>query len=176
MALRNSIRAPRGRRIYLGALAAVSLSAGCGYAAGYRTPPGVRSIAVPIFNNATIPLRREIEFDLTSALRKEIQTRTELRISDTGSADMAIHGTIREFRERVVAEGRVDQKTESSISIEVEVFVEDYLNSKQWRERVTVREPLSIQIGETFDSARGRAIGNLAEKILEQVEYWESGS
>ena len=152
------------------------LIAGCGYSAGYRAPPGVLTVAVPIFNNATFPLRREIEYDLTNALRKEIQTRTSLRIVDSGSADMAIHGTVRHFKERVVAEGRVDQKIESSISIDVEVFVEDYLNSKQWRERVTVREPLSIQIGETFDSARGRAIGNLAEKILEQVEYWESES
>lgn len=133
-------------------------------------------MAVPIFNNATFPLRREVEYDLTSALRKEIQTRTSLSLTDAGEADMAIHGTVREFREKLVAEGRVDQKTESSISIEVEVVVEDYLNARQWRERITVREPLSIQIGETFDAARSRAIGNLAEKILEQIEYWEEES
>jgi len=130
-------------------------------------------VAVPIFNNATFPLRREVEYDLTSALRQEIQTRTSLRLADSADADMAVHGTVREFRERLVAEGRVDQKTESSISIEVEVVVEDFVNGKQWRERVTVREPLSVQIGETFDVARARAIGNLAEKILEQIEYWE---
>lgn len=162
---------PACRLALLGLL--VSLAPGCGYSAGYRVPPGVRSIAVPVFNNATFPLRREVELDLTSALRKEILTRTTLRLAEASEADLAVFGTILELRERLVAEGRADQKTESSISIEVDLIVEDYLSSRQWREKVSVREPLSVQIGETFDVARSRAIGNLAEKILEQIEFWE---
>ncbi len=157
-------------------LSAVAMScAGCGYAMGYRSPEGARSIAVPIFNNETFPLRREIEYDLTSALRKEVQTRTRLKLADSGSADLALYGTVRDFKERVVAEGRADQKIESSIVIDVDLVMEDYVNGKQWRDSLSVREPLSIQIGETLDTARGRAIANLAEKILEQVEYWEEG-
>jgi hypothetical protein len=150
--------------------------AGCGYAPGYTSPPGVRTVAVPTFNNATFPLRREVEYDLTSTLRKEINTRTNLRLVDSGVADMTIHGTVREFREKLVAEDRQDRKTESSIIVEVDLVVEDYVNAKQWKERVSVREPLSTQTGETLETARSRALGNLAEKIIEQVEFWEAGS
>lgn len=87
---------------------------------------------------------------------------------------MAVYGSITSFRERLVAEGRVDEKIESSIVVEVSLIVEDYLARRQRKiPRVQVTEPLSVQIGETVDEARRRAIGNLAEKIVEQLESWE---
>lgn len=152
----------------------LSTVVGCGYTPGFRAPPGVRSIAVPIFDNETFPLRREVEYDLTSALRKEIQTRTDLRLASEDDADMVVYGTVSRFRERVIAEGRVDEKIESSIVVEVALRVEDYRNGLQWKVGpVSVTEPLSVQTGETLDVARSRAIGNLAERILEELESWE---
>jgi len=88
---------------------------GCNYSLGVPLPPSVRTVAVPTFNNNTFPLRREIEYELTSAVRKEIQSQTSLQISSSGGADLVIHGTIVEFREQVVAEGKHDQKIESTI-------------------------------------------------------------
>lgn len=147
---------------------------GCGYSVGFKAPRDVRSISVPIFQNETFPLRREVEYDLTRAIREEIQTRSDLRLVDDEAADMAVYGSITSFRERLVAEGRVDEKIESSIVVEVSLIVEDYLARRQRKiPRVQVTEPLSVQIGETVDEARRRAIGNLAEKIVEQLESWE---
>jgi predicted PilT family ATPase len=151
-------------------------SAGCGYALGYRTPDSVTTIAVPIFNNETFPLRREIEYELTNAVRKEIQTKTHLELVDQDAADMVVYGTIREFQERVVAEGRRDEKIESNIHVTVELVVEDYRNKRRWRERVRVREPLSIERGETLEVAEKRAFENLAERILVTLESWEEPS
>jgi len=54
--------------------------------------------------------------------------------------------------------------------------VEDYKNGKRWEDHVRVYEPLSVDIGETLDEARTRAISNLAEKILLALESWEEGS
>ena len=84
---------------------------GCGYSLGYRTPSAVQSVAVPIFQNQTFPLRREIEYELTSAFRKEIQARTQLCLTNSLDADMVVHGTIRYYRERVIAEGDSDQNS-----------------------------------------------------------------
>ncbi|MBI4604286.1 MAG: hypothetical protein HY721_20190 [Planctomycetes bacterium] len=149
---------------------------GCGYSAGYRAPPSVETIAIPLFSNETFPLRRDVEHELTSALRKEVQARTALRLVGSEQADLVLYGTVRDFREKLVAEGRRDQKIESTVVISVRVVLEDYRNGRRREETVTVREPLSVQLGETLEAARRRAIANLAEKVLEQVEWWEEGA
>ena len=43
---------------------------------------------MPIFDNMTFPLRRDIEYELTSALRREIQARTRLRLVDDRVAEV----------------------------------------------------------------------------------------
>jgi hypothetical protein len=145
---------------------------GCGYGLGYRAPPSVERIAVPIFDNQTFPLRREIEYDLTSELRKAIQTRTSLVLAPADDADMIVHGTVKDFQERVVAEGANDRKLESNVFIRVHVVVEDYRNLRRWEERVEVAEPLSTEAGQSIESATLRAIRKLADRILDAIEYW----
>ena len=147
--------------------------AGCGYSLGYRAPPQVRTIAVPMFNNETFPLRREVEYELTSALREEIQSRTGLRLTDEREADWVIHGTIRDFREAVIAEGPRDEKIEATVVITVRVTAEDFKNQRRQSESIRVQEPFSIELGDTLEGARRRAVGNLAERILLTIESWE---
>ena len=151
------------------------LVAGCGYSAGYRAPPSVESVAVPIFQNATFPMRREVEYEVTKALRNEILARTSLRLTDDRDADMAVYGTVREFRENVVTEGAHDKKIESILVIVVGLIVEDYRNARRSQSEVRVREPFSPQLGETSETVRARAIKNLSERMLLNIESWEEG-
>ncbi len=165
---------PRSRRARCAAsllfLCGVS---GCGYTLGFRAPPGARTVAVPIFNNATFPLRREVEFELTSAFRQEVQARTGLVLIDESSnPDLVVRGRILDFRERVVAEGRLDQKTESQVLALVELQIENYLDGTRRIEAVNDLEPFSILAGETFAVGRRRAIRNLAEKLVVAMEDW----
>ena len=145
---------------------------GCGYRLGVQAPPGVYRIAVPTFTNQTFPLRRDIEAELTSALREEIQGRTALRLVPDGSSDMTVYGWVREFRERVLAEGELDEKFESMVSIRIDLRIEDYVNGTVREEKVVETQPLSASRGEKIDAARRRAVDNLAEKILLKVEAW----
>ena len=154
-------------------LSGLMFLAGCGYSLGYRAPPSVVTVAVPIFHNGTFPLRRELEYDLTAAVRTEIQNRTSLVLVDSDTADMAIQGTIRDFRERVVGEDERDKKIESRLLMTVHLLVEDYQRRKRWEETVRADEPVSVEIGETLDVARRRAIENLAEKIVNTLDSWE---
>jgi len=145
---------------------------GCGYRLGVQTPPGVYRIAVPTFTNQTFPLRRDIDTELTSPLRREIQGRTALRLVADGDSDMTVYGWVREFRERVLAEGELDEKLESMVSIRIDLRIEDYVNGTVREETVVENQPLSTSRGESIDAARGRAVDNLAEKILLKVESW----
>jgi hypothetical protein len=155
------------------ALAAL-VAPGCGYHLGYETAPGVRTVAVPIFQNATFPLRREVEYDLSSAFRQEIQARTDLRIIDESAGpDMIVRGKILEFRERVVAESRTDVKTESTLIAHVELRIENYRDGTLRVEKVSDTEPFSIESGESFRDGAKRAIGNLAEKLVVALEDWD---
>jgi outer membrane lipopolysaccharide assembly protein LptE/RlpB len=69
--------------------------AGCGYhAAGSAThiPPDVRSIAVPVF--ATHAQAYRTEMVLTQAVVRELDTRTRLRVVNSGDADATLNGVI----------------------------------------------------------------------------------
>ncbi len=154
-------------------LLALAAGSGCGYTLGHRVPPGVRTVSVPIFENATFPLRREVEFEVSSAFRREIQARTDLRIVDEdGSPDLVIRGRILEFRERVIAEGRRDVKTESNLLSLVELRIENSREGTLRLERVSDVEPFSIERGESFETGRRRAIQNIAEKLVVAMEDW----
>jgi|TARA_B100000809_G_scaffold258815_1_gene302668 hypothetical protein len=85
---------------------------------------------------------------------------------------MTVYGWIREFREKVLAEGELDEKLESLVSIRIDLRIEDYANRTVREEKVVETQPLSASRGESIDAARKRAIDNLAEKILLKVEPW----
>ena len=157
-----------------GLVSLLPLVAGCGYSLGARlgTSENSRtgSIAIPTFENQTFPLRRDLEFELTSGLRKAVQARTSWTIVADGSSDVSVYGTIRDLRERVLADDEIDRKIESMVSIVVHLRIEDYRSRNVREEIVTESEPLSITQGETLATARRRAVEGLARKILDQIQ------
>jgi hypothetical protein len=160
----------------VGPWALVLIVSGCGYSLGYRTPPNVETIAIPIFQNVTFPLWREVEYEVTEALRREVQARTRLRLTYSDTADLVVLGTVREFRPATLAEGEFDEKIESVLIVSAALVVEDYRNEQRYQvDEVRVSEPFSDQFGEGVDSVRPRAVKNLAEKMLLAIESWEDG-
>ena len=83
----------------------ISITVGCGYSPGYRLPRGVQKISVPVFRNETIPFRKDIEFELSRAVKRELQLRSEARLVSAEDADAVLHGTVLEFRQGVLVEG-----------------------------------------------------------------------
>ena len=155
-------------------LCLASLLPGCGYSLGYRKPPDVHSVAVPIFHNATFPLRRDVEFLLTSAVRKEILERTTLRLVDSEDADMVLRGRIVEFREFLDVEGDRDEKIESTIFAAVDLVLEDKVNEFRVQlPRVTTSEPFSERAQQSFESSTGTVVERLAERVVAAMEYWD---
>ncbi|MBT8484991.1 MAG: hypothetical protein HKO59_08555 [Phycisphaerales bacterium] len=85
--------------LMMAAIAAAGLG-GCvsdptlGYAAGSVFPSGIETIAIPIAENRTFS--RDIQFDLTDALIKEVQARTPYRVTDLARADSLLLVQIRD--------------------------------------------------------------------------------
>ena len=166
-------RVARYPRVFVVAPAVLAgMLAGCGYAPGVRMGPDVRTVAVPTFENHTVPLRRDLEFELTSLVRRAIQERSSLTIVEDGVADVSVYGEIRDFNEYIVAEDQVDRALESVVTIVVLLQVEDYRSRTVAREVVSESEPLSITQGESLSAARRRALGGLARKILDHLQVY----
>jgi Lipopolysaccharide-assembly len=151
---------------------ATSLLAGlaaCGYHAGLILPEGVRTVAVPVFDNDTF--RREIEVELTQAVAGELSGRTPLRIvADAADADLVVRGRIQSFEQRVLADRGRNTITESSVVVGVKVVLENRLAGTRKTLALTTREPFSTFKGQSLASARAEAFENLAEQIAHALE------
>ncbi len=84
---------------------------------GYSTetiyPTTVGSIAIPIFDNPTF--YRGLEFDLTDALVKEVQTHTPYKITTQSKADSVLTGQIRHVELRQLSKSPLTGLTEEAI-------------------------------------------------------------
>ena len=67
----------------------------CGYHYAEVYPAGYATVAVPIFENKTF--EREVAYDLTEAIIKEIEQRTPYKVADLAHADTLLrgHGEVR---------------------------------------------------------------------------------
>jgi Lipopolysaccharide-assembly len=114
-------------------MAAAMLGAGCasdphaGYAAASAFPEQIHTIAVPIFENDT--LVRDIEFDLTDALVKEIEARTPYKVTRSAVADSILLGHVRKVE--------LDQLSKSSLTGLGQEVVMRVTIDFEWRDLTT---------------------------------------
>ena len=66
-----------------------------GYSAMSVFPDGISSVSVPIFKNETFV--RDVEFELTDALIKEIEARSPYKVMSEARADTVLIGEIRKI-------------------------------------------------------------------------------
>lgn len=75
-----------------------------GYSSQSLYPTEFRSVAIPIFKNST--MSRNMEFMLTDAVIKHVQSRTPYRIVDETYADTLLTGTIKSVQLRTLNQSR----------------------------------------------------------------------
>ena len=73
-----------------------------GYSSNSLYSPAYRSVALPIFKNET--MMRELEFQLTDALIKEIESKTPYRILGEQYADTLLTGTIKNVELQTISQ------------------------------------------------------------------------
>ncbi len=131
----------RARRVSPAGLAVAVWLVGCasdpseGWSMNTTYPEGISSIAVGVFENST--LDRDIEFELTDALIKEIEARTPYRVTSTGRADTILTGRIHNIERR-----QLSKSTLTGLSEEVTVGVTIDL---KWRDLRTGETLLELE-------------------------------
>jgi outer membrane lipopolysaccharide assembly protein LptE/RlpB len=90
----------------LAAVLAMAALAGCGYQARFDVPPHLKTFTVATFTNKT--LERNLDFEFTQALVREIHAKTRLRAAPPDEADLVITGEIDELSREVLRRKRGD--------------------------------------------------------------------
>ena len=150
-------------------LAAISLC-GCGYTAGSLTPYGIKTVAVPIFQNDT--LYRGYEFLLTKAIITEIATRTSLHPTARDAAETMLVGNITSIRQSTVIKDENRQATQFDVTIAVNILWTDTRTGKPIVPAQTLAETVQVTTdrGENFENALIQALRKLARSIVYTLE------
>jgi hypothetical protein len=164
--------------VLLAAAVAAAFPLGCGYMVGNGFGPEIRTVSVPIFQNNTY--RRNIEYQLTEAVQKEIQNRTPFRLASGDEADTRLLGTIVEVRKDVLGETQFDDPRELQLTLMVRVTWEDLRTGRVLAEQevpltpdlipVTGQAEFAPEVGHSLATATQDSVNRLARKIVNMME------
>ncbi|MHC4995166.1 MAG: LPS assembly lipoprotein LptE [Planctomycetota bacterium] len=140
-----------------------------GYSSEELYDPSFRSVAVNLFENRSF--YREIEFQLTEALTKEIESRTPYKVTHAGGADTQITGTILSANKRLLSRSR-----DGGIGQELQLTVIASFEWKDLRSGRIVRKRSTISgtgefvpalgLSEPVEIARHEAVSELSREIV----------
>ena len=152
---------------------AVALSAltGCGYSTARPFPTDIQTIHVEMFQSKEF--RRELEFRLTEAIVKRIETDTPYRIAPRRRAQGLLTGEILKVENRTFGDDiDTDLPREIGSTVVVRYRLLDMSTG-----RILVERPRFVYqtsyippVGETFTQGMTRALDGLAELIVESME------
>jgi hypothetical protein len=164
-------RLPLGlRRVHIGVLlAGACLLSGCGYSSGGLYRENVCTVYVDMFQSKEF--RRGIEFQLTEALRKQIDRSTPYRNAPKQKADSIITGEVLEWREAMLGRNIYDQPREKAGSLIIRYRWQDMRTGK-----ILVDQPRLVTtveyvppVGETVYNARDDAVDRMARLVVENM-------
>ena len=158
----------------------LALVTGCaGYQVGNQTlyRPDVQTIYVPIFQSESF--RKDLGERLTEAVVKEIQLKTPYRVVCASDADSMLTGTIINETKTILSEDIDDVPRNIGTNLVARVRWESRTGDLL-RENLVALPPV-LQVSQTADlipeggqsvaTAHQRAISQLAEQIVAQMEY-----
>ena len=147
--------------------------AGCGYRARFDLPPHLQTFSVATFSNKT--LERNLDFEFTQALIREIQAKTRLRVAPSQEADLLVTGEIDELDRLVLRRGRLGAKSEMGHRLCVNVAMLERKKGRVFFEgkRITGRAEFRLYAGETERMARDELVREVARSVVSRAfEEW----
>jgi len=146
---------------------AVLLLAGCtGYKTKFDVPPHIKTYSVNIFTNKT--LERNVDFEFTQALIKEISAKTDLKMAKSDNADLLITGEIADYRRHSLRRKSRGLKSEMRHQLFVNVAMLDQRKDRMFfeGEDITRRAEFAMNQGQTRTQAREEVIRELAREVV----------
>jgi hypothetical protein len=155
-------------------LAALLLLGGCGYSTRALFPADVHSVGVPIFELSSQVFYQGVEFDLTEALKKQIETQTPYKVVAPDQADTVLQGRIVALTQQTLSytqQGGLPQEMQLSLVVDVEW--KSVHTGRVLREAkglvATGRYVPTRPVGETFSVGQHAAVALMADKIVGQM-------
>lgn len=168
------------RRDLLGILAlALAGQAGCGYSLRAPYDTNVRTIYVPTFRS--ISFRRDVQFQLTELVQKEIEKRTPYKVvGRIADADTILEGTVNFADKNIMVENpfNLPRQLTATMQVSVNWVHNPPLDYERNREPTLVADTVYFapELGETSATAFYRTNQNLATQIVDMMEEpWSAG-
>jgi hypothetical protein len=164
----------RPRRAWALVLAAVLVgTAGCCYSIRAPFDPSVRTVYVPVFRSITF--RRDVNFQLTELVQKEIEKRTPFKVVGTPEgADMILDGEINFADKNIIVENpfNLPRQLTAILFVNVKWTHNPPLAKELTALPVTVSATVNFvpEVGETSMTAFLRANQKLAMQIVDMME------
>ena len=151
-------------------LALFALISGCGYTNKSLISRKINSIYIPIFENKTF--RRGLEFDLTTAVKDIIMSKTKLRIVQEDNADTILSGVIVKVTEGMLSSNVADNIVESRVTTTVNMKLVDRRTGRTLVEQSGLVKSAEFVVsrGENVNTATQESLNALAETIIYQLE------
>lgn len=152
-------------------LAAIVLSAaGCGYSSKGLYRDDIRTVHVEIF--ASKEFRRDIEFLLTEAVQKRVNTDTPYRLAGRDRADTVLRGEVLEVRQASFAPDPVSrQPRDIQLTLAVRLEWKDQRSGE-----ILLDQPILLQAvdylpaaGESEPYAQQKAVDQMAARIVSRM-------
>jgi len=147
-----------------------SFMASCGYTSPSLIDQNVQSVYVPIFDNDTF--RRDLEYDLTKAIKEEILFGTQLKIVDEKHADTILTGILKDVQENVLIENPDAVTVESRVNVFVQFSWLDQRTGRILIDKQNVAASAEFIATRNEDIRTGEieAFVNTARKIINLME------
>ena len=147
------------------------LPAGCGYTMKSIYPAGIHTVAVPIWKNNTF--RRGLEFRLTEAIDKNIESRTPYRLVPMNQADTELTGTI-----ETVIEGVLSNSFQTNLPQETQITLVVNFTWRNLRTGAVLSRRVNFaassteipQIGQQLPDAEQMAVERMAKAVVNQMQ------
>jgi hypothetical protein len=141
-------------------------------------PKNIRTVHVPVIRNTTF--REDIGVRLTEAVNKEIELRTPYKVTAAPLADTVLRCEVIDETKRVLTENDADYVRALDAAIQVRASWSDRQGRLLMKNSIVPTDDLTIlfsqderfvpEAGQSIDTATQKAIEDLANRIVSQME------
>jgi len=162
----------------LAAAALCWLSAGCGYTASPALlPQHLKTVAIPVFENATPEVR--LEEELTNAVILKFVQDNHLKVVDEKTANAVVRGRVTQYKNSVFGFTQTGSSNEFRVTLAVEVTFKDLVKNRElWSGEIVKTANYYVvdvpgQQAQSELDGRREAVSKIADEILSRsVEGW----
>lgn len=158
------------RGLWMSLAIGLSAATGCGYSQRAVFRDDIRTVHVEIFT--TREFRRDLEFMLTEAVKKRIETDTPYRLASREKADTILRGEVRQVRQAAFApDPRTRQPRDKQMTLAIRLQWKDQRSGKYLLDQDVLLQAIDYLPpgGESEAFAEQKLIDRMAARVVRRL-------